>query len=110
MAIVYTALGVAAGLAGEGLAAALQNPWVLGTFGVLMVLLALSMFGVYELQVPAALQTRLAAASGRRAGGKLARRVQWKRHPRGGATRPAAHRSEPSITGAPPHEPRHHRA
>ena len=72
MAIVYTALGVAAGLAGEGLAAALQNPWVLGAFGVLMVLLALSMFGVYELQVPAALQTRLAAASGRRPGGKLA--------------------------------------
>jgi thiol:disulfide interchange protein DsbD len=72
MAIVYTALGVAAGLAGEGLAAALQNQWVLGAFGVLMVLLALSMFGVYELQVPAALQTWLAAASGRRAGGKLA--------------------------------------
>jgi thiol:disulfide interchange protein DsbD len=72
MAIVYTALGVAAGLAGEGLAAALQNPWVLGAFGVLMVLLALSMFGVYELQMPAAIQTRLAAASGRRSGGKLA--------------------------------------
>ncbi|MBB3222812.1 thiol:disulfide interchange protein DsbD [Massilia umbonata] len=72
MAIVYTALGVAAGLAGEGLAAALQNPWVLGAFGVLMVLLALSMFGLYELQLPAALQTRLAAASGRRSGGKLA--------------------------------------
>ena len=34
MAIVYTALGVAAGLAGEGLAAALQNPWVLGAFAV----------------------------------------------------------------------------
>jgi thioredoxin:protein disulfide reductase len=72
MAIVYTALGVAAGLAGEGLAAALQNPWVLGAFGVLMVLLALSMFGVYELQVPAAIQTRLAATAGRRPAGKLA--------------------------------------
>ncbi len=72
MAIVYTALGVAAGLAGEGLAAALQNKWVLGTFGVLMAVLALSMFGVYELQVPASLQTRLAAASGRQSGGKLA--------------------------------------
>ncbi|QGZ40832.1 thiol:disulfide interchange protein DsbD [Pseudoduganella flava] len=72
MALVYTALGVAAGLAGRGLAAELQNPWVLGTFGVLMVLLALSMFGVYELQVPAVLQTRLAAASGRQSGGKLA--------------------------------------
>ncbi|MCA1247398.1 protein-disulfide reductase DsbD [Massilia sp. MS-15] len=72
MAIVYTALGVAAGLAGEGLAAALQNPWVLGAFGLLIVAMALSMFGVYELQLPAALQTRLAQASGRQSGGKLA--------------------------------------
>jgi len=72
MALVYTALGVAAGLLGEGLAAALQNPWVLGSFGILIVAMALSMFGVYELQLPASLQTRLAAASGRQAGGKLA--------------------------------------
>lgn len=72
MAIVYTALGVAAGLAGEGLSAALQNPWVLGSFGVLMVLLSLSMFGVYELQVPAALQSKLSAASNRQSSGKLA--------------------------------------
>lgn len=72
MAIVYTALGVAAGLAGEGLAAALQNPWVLGAFGLLMAVLALSMFGVYELQVPAALQSKLSAASNRQSGGRLA--------------------------------------
>jgi thiol:disulfide interchange protein DsbD len=72
MAIVYTALGVAAGLAGEGLAAALQNPWVLGAFGLLIVAMAMSMFGFYELQMPAALQTRLANASGRQSGGKLA--------------------------------------
>ncbi|MTV51608.1 protein-disulfide reductase DsbD [Massilia buxea] len=71
MAIVYTALGIAAGLIGEGLAAALQNPWVLGTFGILMALMALSMFGVYELQLPSSLQSRLAAASGRRSSGKL---------------------------------------
>jgi thiol:disulfide interchange protein DsbD len=71
MAIVYTALGVAAGLLGEGLAAALQNPWVLGAFGVLIVAMALSMFGLYELQLPAALQTRLAGASGRQRAGKL---------------------------------------
>jgi thiol:disulfide interchange protein DsbD len=72
MAIVYTALGVAAGLAGEGLAAALQNPWVLGAFALLIVVMAMSMFGFYELQLPAALQTRLANASGRQSGGKLA--------------------------------------
>ena len=72
MAIVYTALGVAAGLIGEGLAAALQNPWVLGAFALLIVGMALSMFGFYELQVPAALQSRLAGASNRQASGKLA--------------------------------------
>jgi thiol:disulfide interchange protein DsbD len=71
MAIVYTALGVAAGLAGEGLSAALQNPYVLGAFGVLIVAMALSMFGLYQLQLPASLQTRLAHASGRQRGGKL---------------------------------------
>ncbi|KGF78429.1 protein-disulfide reductase [Massilia sp. JS1662] len=72
MAIVYTALGVAAGLLGEGLAAALQNPWVLGGFALLIVVMALSMFDVYQLQVPAALQTRLSTASGRQSSGKLA--------------------------------------
>ncbi|HYD78206.1 MAG TPA: protein-disulfide reductase DsbD [Paucimonas sp.] len=71
MAIVYTALGVAAGLIGEGLSAALQNPWVLGAFGILMVVLALSMFDVYQLQMPAALQSRLSSASDKQARGKL---------------------------------------
>ncbi|NRR33824.1 protein-disulfide reductase DsbD [Oxalobacteraceae bacterium] len=72
MAIVYTALGVAAGLVGEGLAATLQNPWVLGAFAILMALLSLSMFGFYELQVPAALQSRLSTVSNRQSSGKLA--------------------------------------
>jgi thiol:disulfide interchange protein DsbD len=72
MAIVYTSLGVAAGLLGEGLAAALQNPWVLGAFALLIAAMSLSMFGVFQLQVPASLQTRLADASGRQASGKLA--------------------------------------
>lgn len=72
MAIIYTLLGVAAGLLGEGLAAALQNPWVLGAFAILIAAMALSMFDVYQLQVPAALQTRLSTASGRQSSGKLA--------------------------------------
>ncbi len=63
MAIVYTLLGVAAGLAGQGLAAALQNAWVLGGFAGLMVVLALPMFGLFELQMPAAIQARLAGAA-----------------------------------------------
>ena len=72
MAIVYTALGVAAGLIGQGLSAALQNPWVLGAFGLLMAGMALSMFGLFDLQVPAAMQSRLAMASQRQSAGKLA--------------------------------------
>jgi thioredoxin:protein disulfide reductase len=70
MALVYTALGVAAGLVGEGLAAALQNPLVLGAFALLMVVLSLSMFGVYQLQVPASIQLRLMKASEMQSSGK----------------------------------------
>ncbi|AWL05034.1 protein-disulfide reductase DsbD [Massilia oculi] len=72
MAIVYTLLGIAAGLAGEGLAAALQNPWVLGAFATLIVAMSLSMFGFYQLQLPNTLQTRLTQASNSQQGGKLA--------------------------------------
>lgn len=69
MAITYTLAGIAAGLSGALLSAALQNPWVLGTFAAVFVALAMSMFGFYELQLPAALQSRLAIASGRLHGG-----------------------------------------
>ncbi len=72
MAIVYTAFGVAAGLLGQGLAAALQNPWVLSVFAALLVLLSLSMFGFYELQVPSALQSKLSSTSDKMQGGHFA--------------------------------------
>ena len=52
MALVYTALGVAAGLAGEGFAAALQTPWAIGGFALLLALFSLSMFDVYQLRMP----------------------------------------------------------
>ncbi|MCX8521722.1 MAG: protein-disulfide reductase DsbD [Rhodoferax sp.] len=69
MALVYAGFGVAAGLAGEGLAAALQNPWVLGAFALLLAALALSMFGFYELQMPSAIQSRATNWSNRFKGG-----------------------------------------
>jgi len=72
MALVYTALGIAAGLIGEGLSAMLQNPWVLGAFALLMVIFSLSMFGLYQLQLPASMQTQLSQLSERQSGGKLA--------------------------------------
>ncbi len=71
MALTYTFAGVMAGLFGENLQAAFQNPWILGTFSFVFVLLALSMFGFYELQMPASIQGKLAEASNRQKGGSL---------------------------------------
>lgn len=71
MAITYAAAGVAAGLAGTLLSAYLQTPWVLGSFAAIFVLLALSMFGFYELQLPTSLQSRLASAGSRVKGGRV---------------------------------------
>ncbi len=71
MALVYTALGVVAGKLGEGFAGYLQSPPVLILFGVLLAVLSLSMFGVYELQLPAALRDRLNAKSEALSGGQL---------------------------------------
>ena len=72
MALVYTALGVAAGLAGEGLAAALQNPWVLAGFALMLVAFSLSMFGLYELQLPSFLHHHVTRASQRLPAGRVA--------------------------------------
>ena len=72
MALTYAVAGVAAGLAGSMLSAALQNPWVLGAFAAIFVLLSLSMFGLYELQLPTSLQSTIASASRRIPGGHAA--------------------------------------
>ena len=63
MALAYTAAGVAAGLSGANLQAVFQEPWILISFSAVFVLLALSMFGLYELQMPAVVQARLAKLS-----------------------------------------------
>jgi len=70
MAITYAAAGVAAGMTGTLLAAALQNPWVLGGFALVFVVLSFSMFGFYELQLPTALQSKLSEESGHLQGGR----------------------------------------
>jgi thiol:disulfide interchange protein DsbD len=71
MAVTYALAGVAAGMTGTLLSAALQNVWVLSAFALVFVLLSLSMFGFYELQLPSALQSRLADRAGHRPGGHL---------------------------------------
>ena len=72
MALTYALAGVAAAYVGSLLAAYLQNVWVLGAFAAVFVLLALSMFGFYELRLPHALQQRLHSTHGRLRGGRLA--------------------------------------
>ncbi len=71
MALTYTVAGVIVGLSGENIQAWFQNPWVLSLFAGVFVLLALSMFGFYELQMPAAIQTRLSQIANSQQGGTL---------------------------------------
>ncbi|MBA6137162.1 MULTISPECIES: protein-disulfide reductase DsbD [Pseudomonas] len=71
MALVYAALGVVAALLGASLQAWLQQPWLLGSLAGLFVLLALPMFGAFELQLPAALRDRLDRAGQGTRGGNL---------------------------------------
>lgn len=69
MALTYTALGLVVAAAGLQFQAALQHPWVLIGLSALFILLALSMFGLFSLQLPSSLQTRLTLMSNRQQGG-----------------------------------------
>ncbi|PWB35744.1 thiol:disulfide interchange protein [Pseudomonas sp. SDI] len=71
MALVYAALGVVAALLGASLQAWLQQPWLLGTLAGLFVLLALPMFGAFELQLPGFLRDGLERAGRNTRGGSL---------------------------------------
>jgi len=71
MALVYAGLGVVAALLGASLQAWLQQPWLLGSLAALFVLLALPMFGAFELQLPAGLRDRLDRAGQGTRGGNL---------------------------------------
>ncbi|MEX5351885.1 protein-disulfide reductase DsbD [Pseudomonas juntendi] len=71
MALVYAALGVVAALLGASLQAWLQQPWLLGSLAGLFVILALPMFGAFELQLPAALRDRLDRAGQGTRGGNV---------------------------------------
>lgn len=71
MALVYSAMGVVAALLGANVQALLQNPWLLGSFAAVFVLLALPMFGFFELQLPVAVRDRLENVSRNQRGGSL---------------------------------------
>ncbi len=69
MALTYTALGLVVAAAGMQFQAALQHPYVLIGLSAVFILLSLSMFGVFSLQLPSSLQTRLALMSNRQQSG-----------------------------------------
>jgi len=71
MAVVYTMVGVIAGVSGENIQVIFQNPWVLGSFSLIFVALAFSMFGFYNLQLPSSLQSKISEFSNKQEGGTL---------------------------------------
>lgn len=72
MSVTYTIAGLLTGLLGANLQTMLQNSWVISSFSILFVVLSLSMFGLYELQLPQSVQDRLHQISHKQSGGKLA--------------------------------------
>lgn len=70
-ALTYALFGVLAGLFGSNLQATFQNPWILSSFSGVFVLLALSMFGLYEVQLPASIQSKLSSISQHQKHGSL---------------------------------------
>jgi thioredoxin:protein disulfide reductase len=71
MALVYTALGVLAAMIGQSLGAWLQNPWVLGAFGVLLAVFALTLIAGVDIALPVRWQNSVNQASQKRSGGKV---------------------------------------
>jgi len=71
MALTYTIAGAAFAAAGQQAQAFFQQPWIIILFAALFVALALAMFGLFDLKIPAALETRLAAVSGRQKAGSF---------------------------------------
>lgn len=71
VAITYALAGAAAGLTGRVVQAELQNLWVLGGFSLVLVLMAMAMFGLFTVQMPSGIQNRLDALSRRQKGGRL---------------------------------------
>ncbi len=68
MAVAYTIAGILAGLFGANLQAAFQTPWIITVFALVFVLLSLSMFDVYELQIPNFIQSRISKLGGQKSG------------------------------------------
>ncbi len=71
MSLTYSIAGVLAGYFGENLQVLFQTPWILAVFSLVFVALAFSMFGYYEIQLPAGIQEKIAHISNKQEGGRL---------------------------------------
>ena len=71
MALTYTVVGILVGLSGENIQAWFQNPWIISTFVAIFIALSFSMFGFYELQMPASIQSKITQISNSQRGGTL---------------------------------------
>lgn len=71
MALTYTVVGILVGLSGENIQAWFQNPWIISTFAAIFIALSFSMFGFYELQMPASIQSKITQISNSQQGGTL---------------------------------------
>ncbi len=71
MALTYTIVGILVGLSGENIQAWFQDPWIISAFVAIFIVLSFSMFGFYELQMPAAIQSKLTQISNSQQGGTL---------------------------------------
>ncbi|MEA1988230.1 MAG: protein-disulfide reductase DsbD [Pseudomonadota bacterium] len=71
MAMTYTVVGILVGLSGENIQAWFQNPWIIGSFAIIFVVLSFSMFGFYELQMPTSIQSKLTSISNSQQGGNI---------------------------------------
>ena len=103
MAVTYTSAGALAALAGGQIQAMFQEPWIITLFAGLFVVLALGMFGLFELQMPTAVQTRLANLANQQKGGNVRRHRGHRRadgadrhHVRGAAAHRRAYRHQPN--------------
>jgi thiol:disulfide interchange protein DsbD len=64
IAVMYSALGMGAALTGKAVGSVMQNPWVIGVVALVFATMAASMFGAFDLQLPAGLQARLGSVGG----------------------------------------------
>jgi len=64
IAAMYSALGVGAALTGAAFGSVMQNPWVIGFVALVLVAMAASMFGAFELRLPGSWQARLSTVGG----------------------------------------------